>query len=67
LTGTAQLFIPIIPHAQEAKIRRIIVGDQPRQKVSKIPSQSSKLGVVAHAYDSSYMLCWEAKGRRIIV
>jgi hypothetical protein len=35
-----QGLLPVIPATWEAEIRRIIVQDQLRQKVRKIPSQS---------------------------
>jgi hypothetical protein len=54
----------IIPAAQEAEIRRIMVPDQPGQKVSKTPSQQNKSGVVTHA---CHPAMWEAIGRRITV
>jgi hypothetical protein len=47
--------MPIIPATQEAKIRRITFQVQPRQKVRKISISTSKLGMVVHAYDPSYI------------
>jgi hypothetical protein len=38
-TGWVQWLMSIIPATQEAEIRRITVQVQPRQNVSKIPSQ----------------------------
>jgi hypothetical protein len=35
--------MPVIPTTQEGEIRRIVVLDQPRQKVSKSLSQQTNL------------------------
>jgi hypothetical protein len=49
----------------EAEIGRIMVLSQPREgEVFKTPSQWKNLGIVAHAYHSSYA---ESINRRIVV
>jgi hypothetical protein len=41
--GQAWWLTPVISGIQEAAIRRIMVPGQPREKVSKTPSQSTML------------------------
>jgi hypothetical protein len=38
----AQCFMPLIPSIQKVEIRRIIIGGQPRQKLSRIPSEQRR-------------------------
>jgi hypothetical protein len=41
--GQAQWFIPVVPVTREAEIGSIVVGVQPRQKVSETPPSHKKL------------------------
>jgi hypothetical protein len=54
----------VIPASWKVEIRRISVQGQPRQKVSKTPISTNKLGVVVCVYDPS---CARDKGRWIMV
>jgi hypothetical protein len=51
--GLIWWYMPAIPAAQEADIRKIDFQSQPRQKVPETPSQQTKQ-VVIHACNSSY-------------
>jgi hypothetical protein len=42
----------VITATWEVKMRKIMVRDQPKQKHSKIPISTEKLGMVAHTWDS---------------
>jgi hypothetical protein len=44
----------IIPAAQETEIRRIMVWEQPKQKVIETPILISKPGVAVYACNPSY-------------
>jgi hypothetical protein len=50
-----QWLTSVIPATQDEEIRRIVVQDQLRQKVSKISISSKKLAMVVCAYGSSYV------------
>jgi hypothetical protein len=45
---------PIIPATWEAKIGRIKLSEQSRQKVSETPISTNKLGIFAGVYNPSY-------------
>jgi hypothetical protein len=47
--------MPVTPAMQEAEIRRILVQNQPGQKVKEDPISINKLGMVVHFCNSSYV------------
>jgi hypothetical protein len=47
--------MPMILPTWEAKLGRIVVQNQPRQKLSKTPISINKLYMVAHTYGPSYV------------
>jgi hypothetical protein len=53
--GWAWWFTSVFSATQQLEIgRRVMVGDQPRQKVSDTPSQQKKLGMVVCSCHPSY-------------
>jgi hypothetical protein len=56
--------MPINPATQEAKVRKVKVQGQPRQKVRETPTQQISW---AQWHISSVPAMWEAMGRRISV
>jgi hypothetical protein len=58
--------VPVIPATEEVEIRRITVGGQSGQKVSKTPIQQNRL-VCANGFTPVILATLEAEIRRIVV
>jgi hypothetical protein len=56
--------MPVIPATWEVDIRRIVVRDQPGQKVSNSHISNKQAGCVSNVYNPSYE---EGCGRKITV
>jgi hypothetical protein len=46
--------VPVVPTTPEVEIKKIMVPNQPRQKVRETPAQPKSWALVVHACDSSY-------------